>query len=191
MPAYHEETMFRATVLLFAAYLCVAGCESADTPDTASPSIGAAHNGAENTRLVSIYLQSEPNNGFIPVYADRVVIAEPVIVVPKMRAEGRAVVQDVNTIILGSTCSDLYRKYPALSDCDEVETIEFEYGEAESTTTTDTEGFSALMLGQHDKYRVSIQSWVTAEDDKCYWGGSEILENDDSTLGVPVLVFCE
>jgi len=169
----------------------VAGCESSDTPATTSPSVGAAHNATENSRLVSVYLESQPNNGFIPVYADRVVIAEPVIVVPKMRAEGRATIQNVNTIILGSSCTDLYGKYPALTDCEEVETIEFEYGEAESTTTTDAEGFSALMLGQHDKYRVSIQSWVTAEDDQCYWGGSEILESDDSTLGVPVLVFCE
>ena len=72
-----------------------------------------------------------------------------------------------------------------------METIEFVYGEAESTTTTDTEGFSALTLGEHDKYRVSIQSWPTEEDDKCYWGGSEILERTDTTLGVPVLVFCE
>ena len=191
MPVVQKAKIFRTTILLLTACLCAAGCESEDAPNATSPSIGAAHNGSENTRLVSVYLKSEPNNGFIPVYADRVVIAEPVMVVPKMRAEGRATIQNINTIILGSSCTDLYDKYPSVSDCNEVETIEFEYGEAESTTTTDTEGFSALTLGEHDKYRVSIQSWPTEEDDKCYWGGSEILERTDTTLGVPVLVFCE
>jgi len=182
--------MVRLNVLLCAACILVAACDSTET-SSGVPSIGAAQDDGENTRLVTVYLQSEPNNGFTPVYIDRVVVAEPVIVVPKNRAEGRALVQNTNTVILGDNCTDLLMSYPELLGCDEVESVEFEYGEVESTATTDSEGFSALLLGQHDKYRISVKSWVTGEDDKCHWGGSEILESNITSLGVPVLVFCE
>ena len=69
--------------------------------------------------------------------------------------------------------------------------MELEYEDIESTATTDTEGFAALYLGEHEKYRISVQSFVTTEDEKCFWGGSEILEQTTITLEIPVIVFCE
>lgn len=189
--------MYRKILQSAAVFLVLVGCDSdapddsVDSPSPPIPGMAAAHDDGENSRLVSVYLQSEPNNGFIPMYVDRVVVAEPVIVVPTSRAEGKAIVSDIDTTIIGGSCDELVSKYPSLSSCIEVETVEFQYGEPEYTAVTDREGFAALFLGGHDKYRVRVQSWATAEDNQCYWGGSEILEANLSSMGIPVLVFCE
>lgn len=191
--------MFRKIFQSTVVGVLLVGCDSdnsAESIDASSqmsddPAIAAALNNNESSRLVSVYLESEPNNGFIPMYIDRVIVAEPITLVPKVRAEGKALVSDVNTTIVGSSCDELVEKYPALSSCTEVEDVEFKYGDPEYTATTDREGFAALFLGSHDKYRVRVQSWVTAEDNKCYWGGSEILQANLSSVGIPVLVFCE
>lgn len=189
--------MYRKILQSVAVFFVVAGCDSdmpADSADSTSasiPGMAAALDDEENSRLVSVYLQSEPGSGFIPMYVDRVVVAEPVIVVPSLRAEGKAIVSNIDTTIVGSSCDELASKYPSLSSCAEVETVEFQFGEPLYTAVTDREGFAALFLGGHDKYRVRVQSWATAEDSKCYWGGSEILEANLASIGIPVLVFCE
>jgi len=153
--------------------------------------LAAAHDDVQPSRLVTVYLQAQPNSGFIPSYADRVIVAEPVSVIPVKRAEGKAVVQEIEVNIIGESCEQMRTKYHTLSGCEEVDTVKLEYGQIEVSATTDTEGFAALHLGDHEKYRLRVQSWVTREDAKCYWGGSEILERDDTTLKIPVLVFCE
>ncbi len=179
--------MIRNIVLVCA--VCVASCDGREA--TQSPAVAAAQDSQQNSRLVSVYLQSPPNTGFIPVYGDRIVTAEPVTLVSVTRAKGKAIVQNIDTTIIGDSCSQLGADYPELIDCSEVNSMELEFEDIESTATTDAEGFAALYLGEHEKYRISVQSFVTTEDEKCFWGGSEILEQTTITLEMPVIVFCE
>ena len=178
--------MSRLLVACFAGML-LAACDSS-VPD---PVLGAALDDGLEKRLVTVYLQAEPGSGFFPTYVDRIVIAEPLNLVPKTRAEGKAIIQNTDTIIIGESCQQLRSNYSDLISCAEVDAVDFEYGETEATGVTDTEGFAALYLGSHEKYRLSVKSWATREDDKCYWGGSVTLEQTETTLAIPVLVFCE
>lgn len=175
--------------LLLTSLIFVVSCDS----NTAGkgPGLGAALDDAPKTRLVSVYLQAQPNNGFIPVYADRIIAAEPMTLVPKIRAQGKAIVQDIDTIIVGSSCDQLRSDHPQLLSCEEVDAVDFKYGKTESTVTTDAEGFAALYLGEHEKYRISVKSYATREDPHCFWGGSEVLEATASSLAIPLHVFCE
>ncbi len=165
----------------------MSGCDSGEV----DPTLGAALNDEQEKRLVTVYLQAEPVSGFFPTYVDRIVVAEPLNLVPKTRAEGKALIQNTNTVIIGESCQQLRTDYSDLISCAEVDAVDFEYGESEATGVTDTEGFVALYLGSSDQYRLSVKSWATREDDKCYWGGSATLEQSDTTLAIPVLVFCE
>ena len=164
----------------------VASCDS-----NRDPAFAAALDDLATDRLVSVYLQAEPDSGFHPTYGDRIITAEPMTLVAKKRAEGKTVVQGISTTIIAESCVQLQEKYPDLISCTDVDAVEFEIGEIEATVTTDSEGFAGLSLQEGVKYRLSVKSWVTGEDDNCFWGGSEILEEAVSTLAIPVLVFCE
>ncbi len=167
--------------------LLLQACDS----EVTQPSVAPALNDGQNHRSVTVYLQAEPATGFSPALFERIVVAQPMSLQPTTRAEGKAIVQNVNTIFVGSSCAKLRSEYEELVSCKEVNAVDFVYGENESTAATDSEGYATLNLGSHEKYRISVQSWPTSEDNKCYWGGSEILEQNDSTLAIPVLVFCE
>ena len=176
-------------------FLALTSCDTTENNDSGvdndGPVFGAALDDLSTDRLVSVYLQAEHDSGFNPTYGDRIITAEPMSLVAKKRAEGKTVVQGISTTIIAENCAQLQENYPDLLSCSDVDAVEFELGEIAATVTTDSEGFAALSLQEGVKYRLSVKSWVSLEDGKCFWGGSEILEETVSTLAIPVLVFCE
>ena len=52
------------------------------------------------TRQLTIYLQLDSESGFQPTYADRIVVAQPVVPVITTNAEGRLLVQGIPTVCL-------------------------------------------------------------------------------------------
>ena len=144
----------------------------------------------EETRLLTVYLQLDSASGFQPIYADRIVTAQPVIPIISEKAEGRTLVQGVPTVVVGSSCEELLQQYPQLPECNVVNSMEVTYGGVESTATTDQEGFASLEVGPGN-VRVLLASWPTIEDEKCHWSGSAIAEGDTTTVAIPMLVFCE
>lgn len=158
--------------------------------DVARPKVAAALDNIAAPRTVTVYLVADPSVGFVPTYQDRIVTAEPVTVSQVTRAEGKKTVQGITTIIVGDSCEGLTRNYSDLQACKEVDSTVRRYGEIEATAATDSEGFAILELGPMD-YRISMQTWQTAEDKKCSWSGSEMLPESSRVLELPVLVFCE
>lgn len=148
-------------------------------------------NDGTQSRVLSVYLNPEPDYSFLPEFNGRIVVAEPVYTVPVDMARGKAIVDGVAVVYVGESCDTLLAGYPDIQDCTQEETAEFQYGEVESTATTDSDGFATLTPGNAAKYRVRVKSWVTTEDDKCFWGGSETIGSEDTEVSVPVLVFCE
>lgn len=191
-PAKSKRVSFGMLILV----LLVAGCSSTDLNNPDSPLLAAALADQATTdqfnksRVVTVYLVADLEQGFVPYYADRMVYAEPVIVSTVSRAEAETTVQGINTVIIGDSCEALNQHYEELRECNEVESISRQYGDIEATAATDSEGFASLRIGA-GAYRITMQSWVTAEDQKCSWSGSEILPENVSSLALPVLVFCE
>lgn len=163
------------------------GCSAMDFD---RPTVAAAVDDSKATRTVTVYLVADPALGFVPTYQDRIVTAEPVTTSTVTRAEAKKTVQGINTIIVGDTCEGLSGKHPDLQSCKELDTTVRHYGVIENTASTDSEGFAVLELGP-TVYRISTQTWQTAEDNKCSWSGSEILPVKSRVLKLPVLVFCE
>ena len=142
------------------------------------------------TRQLTVYLQLDSESGFQPTYADRIVVAQPVVPVITTNAEGRLLVQGIPTVIVGSSCESIAQRYPEIDECTMVDSMEVTYGFIESTATTDQEGFASLEVGQGD-VRVSVRSWPTLEDDKCHWSGSSVAKSTVTSMALPLLVFCE
>lgn len=143
-----------------------------------------------STRQLTIYLQLDSESGFQPAYADRIVVAQPVVPLITQKAEGRMLVQGIPTVVVGSSCETLIRRYPEIAECDIVDSMDVTYGFIESTATTDQEGFASLEVG-HGDVRVSVRSWPTVEDDKCHWSGSSVAKSTVTSMALPLLVFCE
>lgn len=173
------------------------GCGSSDL-ERSEPGIGAAseatttrlHDIDESTRLLTVYLQPDTDSGYQPVYADRIVIAQSMVPQIAKNAEGRMLVQGIDTVVVGSSCEDLLQRYPEITECAIVDTMEVSYGEIQASATTDQEGFAALEVGPGD-VRVSVRSWPTLEDSKCHWSGSSVAKNNTTSIAIPLLVFCE
>lgn len=143
-----------------------------------------------STRQLTIYLQLDSQSGFQPSYADRIVVAQPVVPVITRNAEGRLLVQGIPTVVVGSSCEALLQRYPEIDECTIVDSMEVTYGFIEATATTDQEGFASLEVGQGD-VRVSVRSWPTLEDEKCHWSGSSVAKSTVTSMALPLLVFCE
>lgn len=182
-------TACRTAAVCAAVILC--SCSSTDINNTGSPAIAAALDDQySDSRTVAVYLVADRGLGFTPTYIDRIVTAEPVISNTVVRAEATTKVQGINTVIVGDSCETLSQKYSDLISCRHVDSTSRYYGEAEATSSTDSEGFAVITLGA-GQYRVSMQSWVTTEDQKCRWSGSEILAENASSLKLQIMVFCE
>lgn len=174
----------------------LSACGSSGLDDV--PQMGAANeSGAarlndieDSTRQLTVYLQLDSVSGFQPVYADRVVVAQPVVPEIAKKAEGRMLVQGIQTVVVGSSCEALVQRYPEITECTIVDSMEVAYGYIQATATTDQEGFASLAVG-HGDVRVSVRSWPTVEDDKCHWSGSAIAKGNVDSVAVPLLVFCE
>lgn len=175
-------------VLLLAVANVIKGCSSTDHYSPDSPPMAAALD--DQPRMVTVYLVPDRVPGFVPVYIDRVVYAERVIASTQVRAEAVTDVQGINTVIVGDNCETLNQLYANLQECKEVDSVSRQYGPIETTAVTDAEGFATFSVGS-GPYRVSMESWVTAEDQKCSWSGSVILPEEKTTIELPVLVFCE
>jgi hypothetical protein len=179
------------TALLAAAMF---GCSSnGDAPEMAAANeagIVKQHDSGAATRLLTVYLELDNESGYQPVYMDRVVVAQPVIPIIAKRAEARMLVQGIDTVVVGSSCETLTQRYPEVSECNLVDSMEVAYGDIQHTATTDQEGFAALEVGQGD-VRVSVRSWPTVEDDKCHWSGSAVATGNTTSIAIPLLVFCE
>jgi hypothetical protein len=188
-------TLRVSTVIVSLAVL--AGCGSSDL-ERNEPGMGAANEATttrlndinESTRLLTVYLQPDTDSGYQPVYVDRIVIAQSMLPQIAKNAEGRMLVQGIDTVVVGSSCEDLLQRYPEITECAIVDTMEVSYGEIQSSATTDQEGFAALEVGPGD-VRVSVRSWPTVEDNKCHWSGSSVAKNNTTSLAIPLLVFCE
>lgn len=184
------------TLILSIAVLALSGCGSSGL-DQDEPGMGAANEATtvlndidESTRLLTVYLQPDTDSGYQPVYADRVVIAQSMVPRIKKNAEGRMLVQGIDTVVVGSSCETLLQRYPEITACEIVDSMEVSYGEIQSSATTDQEGFASLEVGPGD-VRVSVRSWPTVEDSKCHWSGSAVVKSNMTSLAIPLLVFCE
>lgn len=173
--------------LLAINFAFLSACHSIDIE---SPQIAAAKDNPDTSRTVIVYLIASRGTGFVPIYSDRVVNAEPVTTGIVTSAKARTTVQGINTIIIGDTCEALSQAYTELNECTEVDSVQYQFGDIEATATTDSEGFVALKVGS-GSYRISLQSWVTSEDQTCSWSGSEILPESSVSLELPMLVFCQ
>ena len=111
--------------------------------------------------------------------------------VPVTMARGTVLTAGVDVVHIGASCQMLQETYPAMRDCVEEETAEFQYGAVESTAVTDTDGFAQLYIGGSERYRLRVKSWATKEDAKCFWSGQESFDSAVSEVTVQVLVFCE
>ena len=142
-------------------------------------------------RLVTLFLEYQLPNSYTPAIDGRTIVAEPVYTVPGSMARGQGLVDGITVVYVGASCSELQSKYSSLYDCVEQETDVLQYGEAESSTTTNSDGFASMYLGDAGKYRLRVQSFVTVEDPKCYWGGERSINLGESDVSIPLLVFCE
>lgn len=189
----------RATTLAPGVLFLLASCGSGELEQTL-PAMGAANDSSvvklddsvadASTRLLTVYLQLDSSNGYQPVYADRIVVAEAVLPQLSKKAEGRMLVQGVDTVVIGTNCQQLQLRYPEMTECAIVDSMDVSYGEIQSTATTDQEGFASLEVGQGD-VRVSMRSWPTVEDEKCHWSGSSVAKENATSVAIPLLVFCE
>lgn len=176
-------------------FVFLVSCSSSGL-DQEVPAMGAAtgdvsHDDSElPARLVTVFLTLDTANGYQPVYSDRIIVAQLAEPAIAERAEGKMLVQGIDTVVIGSSCEDLLQRYSEMSECKMVESMEVDYGEIQATATTDYEGFASLEIG-HGDYRVSLRSWPTIEDEKCHWSGSAVIKGDATSIGIPLLVFCE
>jgi|GEM_PF-2816978 len=180
------------SVAVFTAIGLIA-CDATDTSisDNSNSADTKLLNDGIKNRAVTVYLVPEQDYSFVPVFNDRVVLAEPVYTVPVDMARGTATVDGTEVVYVGESCEVLQVTYPDIHDCVQEETAEFTYGDVEATVATDNEGSASLRLGDAENYRVRVKSWVTEEDAKCFWGGSETLGATETEVSIPVLVFCE
>lgn len=157
------------------------------------PRLASAHDdssSAAESHTVSVYLVADNLSGYSPEYSDRVLLAEPVVQLVSRQARARRVVQGIDTIVIGDSCSELHQRYSDLISCELSETVAPHYQEPVASATTDSEGFAAFNLGQ-GSYRISLQSWHTLEDSACYWGGSTLVADQQTSVGISLMVFCE
>ena len=171
-------------------HACDAGYS--ETGDVVSATVASkTQNDAVPARLITVYLKPRQDLGYIPLFDGRVVVAESVSMVPVTMARGTVVTAGVDVVHIGASCQMLQETYPAMRDCVEEETAEFQYGAVESTAVTDTDGFAQLYVSGSGRYRLRVKSWATEEDAKCFWGGQESFDSAVSEVTVQVLVFCE
>ncbi len=192
------KTIALSVCRLLGCLFLLAACESDESAIDRSTEISTAGAGTTKevntgkvlSRLISVKLEVPQPHTYTPFFADRAVVAEPVYSVPVTTARGQAVMQGVSVIYVGDDCISLQARYDLL-DCVEEETAEFKYGEAEATVTTNFDGYTDVYLGDAEKYRLRVVSFKTAEDPKCFWGGAKTVVSTDTSVAIPMLVFCE
>jgi len=144
-------------------HACDAGYS--DTGDVVSATVASkTQNDAVPARLITVYLKPRQDLGYIPLFDGRVVVAESVSMVPVTMAKGTVVTAGVDVVHIGASCQMLQETYPAMRDCVEEETAEFQYGAVESTAITDADGFAQLYVSGSERYRLRVKSWATDED---------------------------
>jgi len=176
----------RQILLLVPVLWVLTGCDSIERPR-----IAAAQDDGRAVHPVTVQLQTDVSTDFTSNFEDRMVIVEAIEVAPVKRAEGIVLLENVKATIIGVSCQELLSKYADLRDCKEVDNIELRYGDIEFNVATDAAGYATVYLGDAEKYRISVESWVSEEDGKCHWSGSEIVERSSTNIALPVLVYCE
>lgn len=169
----------------------IQGCDSIGADDTSATTFEKTQDDASHTRVITIFLKPQQDPGFIPLLEGRVVEAAPVSAVAVTEARGNQIINGIDVVHIGKSCSALQDTYPDLRSCEETETARLQYGDVESTVVADSDGFASLSLGDAEMYRLKVKSWATDEDTKCFWGGQETIDVVATTVTIPLLVFCE
>ncbi len=185
--------------------LAQGGCMSAgsdETADSAEPPMASAHGEklpesqpdsgiAQALRTVVVYLSADPGVGFVPEYQGRSLTVSLIAQQTRTAATGLLNTDGIETYVIGASCASLRTRYPQMISCEITEMLQNGQGLVAARATTDQEGFVSFAVEQHIEYRLNLQSWVTQEDDKCFWGGTAVLPAQITSLEMPLHVFCE
>lgn len=189
-------TVFSSKLVALAAVqiFLLTACDAANPLSDAAVDDTAMTNALKvnaGNRALSLYLEASTTSSYVPIFENRLVIAEPVYTVPVTVVRAQALVDGVNVVYYGESCPELQKKNLDIRDCVVEETVEFRQGEIESTVITDSEGFANIHLSDTGKYRLRVQSFATKEDSKCYWGGDAVVDDGVAEVAIPLYVFCE
>lgn len=182
---------FALLALVQAFFLVACDASSEDATQTVIKSGQVQNDPLVSSRSVVVTLEPQQDYRYVPSFNGRVILAEPVTTVAANMAKGDIEVDGVNVVYVGESCEQLLQRYPQLENCQEEGTAEFRYQEIETTALTDDDGYATLSLGNAEKYRLRVTSFATDEDDKCFWGGQKTIGITETTVTVPMLIFCE
>ncbi len=167
---------------------CVSEGEPGGTPELAAALDDSQS--SHTSRTVSVYLVADNLTGYSPQYSDRLLVAEPVVQRVSRQAKAKLKVDGIDTVVYGESCTELSRRYEAVISCEISETVTPDYLHSVASASTDSEGFAIFTLDSRS-YRISLESWPTLEDPLCQWGGSAMLADQQTSLAINVMVFCE
>ncbi|MEM7257781.1 MAG: hypothetical protein AAF404_10370 [Pseudomonadota bacterium] len=174
--------------ILLAFILCVVvGCSGGSLDN--SPVAAAKAEAQPASGVVQVLLDPQAPASFTPFVSQRLIYAEPFSVTERTVFEHTGYVDGIEVVRIVDSCDLIAADYTGA--CRAVTQADNIYGPIESSVLTNAAGRAQLSLA-NTSYRLRLEPTATIEDEKCYWGGSVIIEQlPDTEVVMPLLVYCE